>query len=533
MPAQRMKVDISKLALNLDGCRFGSPPAIDKPEQQQQRHDHDSKQSRRRRQLLTNSSNYSDHDDNIDDNDGDDNDKLSPLSTYHLNHRAQYNPHKNKNNHHHHHSSQYHNDLTSPLGTTYRREGLSIGHNFLRFQGSTLSDNFNSNQLDVLECIGRGVCSSVWKARRKQTSGGVIRLQKQAEKMCSSKQPLEQQHQEEKEYYALKIFSMRDPQKRTMLIRELKLLCSTNTTSVNNNNNSSNANNNNNNTSFSQQQQQGQECECLVELEGAFLDEMDGTVTLVLEYMNFGSLADLLSTPPSSSSSTTTPLSFDSGGGGVSKNNRMPEYAIASIAYQMIWGLGYLHHEGVLHRDIKPANVLLSKEGRVKLADFGIVSNNNNSNNYRNSYNDHNNNDGVGGGAIDSDAMNITMIGTTRYMSPERLHGQPYNQQADIWSLGLILLECTRGGGNSPFEHISSIVELVQTLDDCTGGTMEEYIPHDTSMGLTEILLGCLNHCPEKRIPADVLIGSPWFELHGIECVDDAVVGMKRYLETL
>jgi len=483
-----MKVDIAKLALNLDGCRFGSPPVAT-----QQRQDEDDK--RRWRQLANNSNDSSEHY-----NVGNDGNKLSPLSTHHLNHKAQY------NNHHNHHYSN--NELTSPLGTTYRREGLSIGHNFLRFQGSTLSDNFNSNHLDVLECIGRGVCSSVWKARRKkggecngdnteELRGDVLKTK--AVSSNPSKQ-LDQQHEEEgneeeeddEEYYALKIFSMRDPQKRTMLIRELKLLCST--TSSNNNNSFNNAN----------ASQQGQECECLVELEGAFLDELDGTVTLVLEYMNFGSLADLLS-PPSS----TTPSSSSSS----SNKHRMPEYAIASIAYQMIWGLGYLHHEGVLHRDIKPANVLLSSEGRVKLADFGIVSNNNFSE--------------------DGDGMNETMIGTTRYMSPERLRGQLYNKQADIWSIGLILLECTRGGGNSPFEHIFSIVELVQTLDDCIGGTMKEYIPDGTSEGLSEILMGCLNHCPEKRMPADVLIGSPWFELNGIECVDDAVVGMKRYLDTL
>lgn len=513
MPDQRMKVDISKLALNLDGCRFGSPPAVSNNPLHQQRQRQE--QPRRRRQLWTNS-NYSDHDNDANGANDDEEDKLSPLSTHHLNHKAQY-PHNHKN----HNGSHYNNELTSPLGSTYRREGLSIGHNFLRFQGSTLSDNFNSNQLDVLECIGRGVCSSVWKARRKKTSGGEW-YETTSEKKFLSRQQLEQKEEEE-EFYALKIFSMRDPQKRTMLIRELKLLCSTNTTSVNNNNNNSGDNN------IYSSSQQGQECECLVELQGAFLDEMDGTVTLVLEYMNFGSLADLLSTsPPPPLQSSTTPLSFGS---------RMPEYAIASIAYQMMWGLGYLHHEGVLHRDIKPANVLLSREGRVKLADFGIVSHNSSSSNFFND-NDNNISDGGGGGGGGiggdaNDAMNITMIGTTRYMSPERLHGQPYNKQADIWSLGLILLECTRGGGNSPFEHVSSIVELVQTLDDCIGGTMSEYIPDETSEGLTEVLMGCLNHSPEKRMPAEVLIGSPWFEFNGIECVDDAVMGMKRYLETL
>ena len=459
MPTQR--VDIAKLALNLDGCRFGSPPMNNHSKQQRLNKDVDQRHQ------------------SVDTNDGQQH-VLSPLSTHHKNHRAQYN----------NYSSQYDNgnELTSPLGTTYRREGLSIGRNFLRFQGSTLSDKFNLNQLDVLECIGRGVCSSVWKARRKRE--GVDDVRGDDKKIH---QHLESKKQRHEEYYALKIFSMRDPQKRTMLIRELKLLCST---ADNPEDNNSDKNNHNDSS------QQGQGCECLVELEGAFLDETDGTVTLVLEYMNFGSLADLLSRQ----SSTTTSSSVLDEDGTANDNNPMPEYAIASIAYQMIWGLGYLHHEGVQHRDIKPANVLLSSEGKVKLADFGIVSNN-------------------------DSVMNVTMIGTTRYMSLERLRGKLYNKQADIWSLGLILLELTRGGGNSPFEDVSSVVELVQTLDDCI--SMGQYIPEGTSEGLSEILMGCLNHCPEKRMPADVLIGSPWFELNGIECVDDAVVNMKRYLKTL
>src|SRR5210317_2454543 len=139
-------VDISKLSLNLDGCRFGDPSP------QQQRQDDDHRQN----------DNQQCSSSNINNNGGSDGEthELSPLSTHHWNHVAQYPPQNNKQ----HHCAS--NELTSPLGTTYRKEGLSIGHNFLRFQGSTLSTNFNTCQLDIVECVGRGVCSSVWKARR-------------------------------------------------------------------------------------------------------------------------------------------------------------------------------------------------------------------------------------------------------------------------------------------------------------------------------------------------------------------------------
>ncbi|EED86933.1 hypothetical protein THAPSDRAFT_269874 [Thalassiosira pseudonana CCMP1335] len=270
---------------------------------------------------------------------------------------------------------------------------------------------------------------------------------------------------------------MQSHEKRQMLLRELRLLCCT-------------------------MMRGNGGCECLVELEGAFLDRNEGVITLVLEFMDRGSLADLRhSNTINNSNSIPTSPHFR----GLSQPNKthrtMPEYAIASIAYQMIWGLGYLHFEGVLHRDIKPANVLVNSIGRVKLADFGIEDGNN---------------------AV----MNTTVIGTTRYMSPERVRGKPYAMTSDVWSLGLVLLECARG--DSPFENVSSVVELVQTLDECE---MSDFIPESVSYGLRELLMGCLCYSPQKRMPASILIQSPWFQSHEISCVDDASKLTKRYLD--
>lgn len=60
---------------------------------------------------------------------------------------------------------------------------------------------------------------------------------------------------------------------------------------------------------------------------------------------------------------------------------------------------------------------------------------------------------------------------------------------------------------------------------------MTQFIPESTSDGLREILVGCLDHVPEKRIPASILLSSPWFQLHEITTVDDASGLMKAYLE--
>ena len=114
-----------------------------------------------------------------------------------------------------------------------------------------------------------------------------------------------------------------------------------------------------------------------------------------------------------------------------------PEYAIGAIAYQILWGLSYLHFEGVLHRDIKPANVLVSSLGRVKLADFGIVSQ------QRWSSSSSSSDDGTRNGNDDEGTtMNRTVVGTTRYMSPERRGFQGRRRPPPPSSTGRSQVKC-------------------------------------------------------------------------------------------
>jgi len=125
----------------------------------------------------------------------------------------------------------------SPMGTTYRAEGLSIGRDFMRFEGTTLSTSLSPQALDIEKesILGRGACSIVRIARHATTN-----------------EPL-----------ALKIFPIqRDVSKREMLVKELKNLCSL-------------------------------QCDCLVGLIGAYFDTDDVSVTMVLEYMDRGSLFKL------------------------------------------------------------------------------------------------------------------------------------------------------------------------------------------------------------------------------------------------
>jgi WD40 repeat protein/serine/threonine protein kinase len=169
---------------------------------------------------------------------------------------------------------------------------------------------------------------------------------------------------------------------------------------------------------------------CLLSAEWRDREEKDGTVTTTVGRDEGGGMRDegreqdsldsSLIPPPSSITSTATiHLPGQTEGSALSESGRSYWQSVARIGMQVADALAHAASQGVLHRDIKPSNLLLDDTGNVWVTDFGLAK-----------------------ASSDSDDLTHTgdVVGTLRYMAPERFNGQG-DLRSDVYSLGLTLYE--------------------------------------------------------------------------------------------
>jgi len=183
----------------------------------------------------------------------------------------------------------------------------------------------------------------------------------------------------------------------------------------------------------------------------------DQYLHIVLEYVENGSLADI-----------------------VSRFGPFSENLCAVYISQVLKGLRYLHKQGVIHRDIKGANILTTKDGQVKLADFGIA--------VRKSQ---------------EGKDDVEVIGTPYWMAPEIIQMSGLTTACDIWSVGCTVIELLQG--QPPYFDLAPMRALYRIVQDA-----HPPLPSGISFACSDFLMLCFQKEPSVRTDAENLLRHAW-----------------------
>ncbi|KQJ85101.1 hypothetical protein BRADI_5g24870v3 [Brachypodium distachyon] len=182
---------------------------------------------------------------------------------------------------------------------------------------------------------------------------------------------------------------------------------------------------------------------------------------IILEYVENGSLANIIKP---------------------NKFGPFPESLAAVYIAQVLEGLVYLHEQGVIHRDIKGANILTTKEGLVKLADFGVATK-----------------------LTEADVNTHSVVGTPYWMAPEVIEMSGVCAASDIWSVGCTVIElltCV-----PPYYELQPMPALFRIVQD-----VQPPIPEGFSPEINDFLRQCFQKDAIQRPDAKTLLMHPWLQ---------------------
>ncbi len=155
----------------------------------------------------------------------------------------------------------------------------------------------------------------------------------------------------------------------------------------------------------------------------------------------------------------------------IEKKVRLTTKEAISIAIQVSMGIEAAHNNHIIHRDIKPQNIIISKEGKVKVTDFGIAK------------------------AASSNTITSNVMGSVHYTSPEQARGGFSDEKSDIYSMGITMFEMLTG--RVPYNGDTTVSIAIRHIQDPMP-SLRDFVP-EIPVSVENIVMKCTQKSPDRR----------------------------------